>query len=211
MSRPILIPFPKSKLKSRRTEWPDNAAPSRSPGPSFFDIHSLPQSTVPFRKNATNAADQMIDPPSPEAEDSGYAADTSSSSSSEGLSWDVNVNTGKARSTTAISREENWAMDTGLDLHHNRSVERGLPASNSMVMKGVGNTEVKAAEDKIRRSSEVAGVCPPLSRIEGVGSSSSVLAREGKGRGLARRDRLPVFVGEGWMPGNWGGIEVWKK
>ena len=69
----------------------------------------------------------MTDPPSPEDEDSGYAADISSSSSSEGLSWEVNVNVnaGKARSSTAMSREENWAMDMRLDLRHNLMVERG--------------------------------------------------------------------------------------
>ena len=204
MSRPIPIPTPKSTSKSRRSQWPDNTAPSRSPGPSFSTFLASPQSSpLPFKKNATNAADQMTNPSSPKDEDSSYAADSSGSSSSEAMSLDenVNVNAGKARLTTAISREENWAADTRLDLRHDRMVGRGVPTSDSMGVVGVEDTEEVAATDEIGRSSEVAGLCPPLSRMEAAGSSSSVPARGGEGGGFARRDRLPVLVGKGWMPG----------
>ena len=208
MSRPIPISTSKSTLQSRRTDWPDNTAPSRSQGPSFSNFLLHPQcSPLPSKKNATNAADQMIDPPSPEDEDSGYAADISSSSSGEELSWEVNVNVnaGKARSSRAMSREENWAMDMRLDLRHNLMVERGVPASDSTVVVGNENTEKEvAATDEIRKSSEVAGMSPPLSRIAATGSSSSVPARRGEGGESAQRDRLPGLVGRGWMPGNGG-------
>ena len=113
----------------------------------------------------------------------------------------MNANTGKAQSTTAISREENWAMDTTHDLHHNRKVGTGVPASDSTVTVGVENTEEVVARYEKRRSSKVARTWPLL-RIEATESSSSVPARGEMGGGSTQRGRLPVPVARGWMPRN---------
>ena len=208
MSRPIPIPTPKPALKSQLTEWPDNTAPSRSVGPSFSKFFLSSQSSpLPSKNNATNIADELTDVPSLKNEDSDCAADTSSCSSSEGFYWelDMNMNAGKARSTTAVSGEENWATDMRLDLHNDRMVGRRLPKSDSTVVVGVGNTEEQVdATDEIRKLSEVPGTCPPLSCMRATERDSSVPAGKGDGGGSASRDRLPTLVERGWLPGNSG-------